>query len=664
MHSRIRSLVALGIFALPVCGALAQPQGRIAEPVATIEARRLMQERFETQRRDIVSRLPFRADDFPRLCLAPPQTNESEIDVHRSLFVHDRPTLEARDFSLTRTLGHIAAQVEPTVPLTSASGIFRQLWDTQNPAPGIVPASPHCTDAGGTVNGFTNQCRQAGEGQEAVGSAVQVLERMKEYRVVALVNRLDLAHEGWRNCGEHRIIYGKPEEGINRNLIIFEAVLPNPKPGCRDGCLPVAKFWKDLSDDEDHQSRAAKLEKFFYEGLPGFRPVVHVDHYSAKGASTGYGSAGSGQIRTNQFRQQPWVLKEFKTLVDCGSTPCKFNLVPIMVKVNPFGELWNEDKAHTAGPLQSRAAAFQADVLLNIDKLANAKLTGIGYSVALDHDAAQSFSQTSATSVDNYREQFNAATGPVNTFRNNLATAAATHGLTADQIVNRALTQSCAGCHKPSGGLNTFNLTSAHSIGPVLLPNGTSDNKWPDALSFVHVETRITPRPELDGVDGHELSPALNNVFLPDRKQFLLTQLNASQCACRTRFPFLTRAHAERARRAQEGIDARFADRIRNMVEELQSSRVASASMSDRTAAQQRIAEVQQERETALQAELKRQGIALPTTGLSVQPLKLNASRQAAGNVTRERELRQLEVLRIVKEEPPRRTVTGSFAPH
>lgn len=211
--------------------------------------------------------------------------------------------------------------------------IFRQLWDTQNAAPGVVASSPHCTDNGSTINGYPIACPRA-EGLEAQGTNAILEQRMRQYAVLALVNRLDLAHQGWRNCGEHRIIYGKRGTGRAKNLIIFEAVLPNPKPGCREGCLPVAQFWKSLSAINNGLTRAQMLEKFYYNGLPGFRPVVHVDHYSATGVSGGYGSSGSGQIRTNQFLQRPWTLKEFKTVIDCGGGPCAFNLVPIMVKVN------------------------------------------------------------------------------------------------------------------------------------------------------------------------------------------------------------------------------------------------------------------------------------------------------------------------------------------
>ncbi|MEO8631095.1 MAG: hypothetical protein ABI612_23800, partial [Betaproteobacteria bacterium] len=394
-------------------------------------------EKDELRRIGIVNRLPFFPIPRPFPCPVPPPTTDADIDPHRSLFVHDRATLDGADFTLGRTLGQIASQVVPVVPGTTPVSIFKQLWDTQNAAPGTTSGA-HCTDNAGTVNGFPIQCPRA-EGQQSAGTPTQVQIALDSYKVLALVNRLDLAHEGWRNCGEYRIIYGKPEPGFQRNLIIFEAVLPNPRPGCREGCVRVAQFWKSLSAIADPSARAAKLEQFFYSGLPGFRPVVHVDHYSSKGVTGAYGASGSGQIRTNQFLGFPWVLKEFKTVIDCGTTPCNFSITPIMVKVNPFGELWNEDVANAAGPRQLLAQNFQASVIANVSTLADAALMKIGYSVALDHDAGESVSLPPAL-IDQYLQQFNAATGATNTFRTAIAAGAGAHGLTADQIVNRALT--------------------------------------------------------------------------------------------------------------------------------------------------------------------------------------------------------------------------------
>jgi hypothetical protein len=83
-----------------------------------------------------------------RFCFLPVPTSDSEVDPHRSLFVHDRATLDASgvDFTLHRTLLQIATQVSAVIPGTTAAGIFRRLWDTQNPAPGVVASGAHCDD--------------------------------------------------------------------------------------------------------------------------------------------------------------------------------------------------------------------------------------------------------------------------------------------------------------------------------------------------------------------------------------------------------------------------------------------------------------------------------------------------------------------------------------
>lgn len=73
------------------------------------------------------------------------------------------------------------------------------------------------------------------------------------------------------------------------------------------------------------------------------------------------------------------------------------------------------------------------------------------------------------------------------------------------------------------------------------------------------------------------------------------------------------------------------------------------------------------ERDKALSAELRRNGITLPDDellNLKPESMKLKAGGIAKGNAAREAGLRTEEVNRILREEPPRRTVTGSFRVH
>src|SRR5687767_5991274 len=134
----------------------------------------------EAFRKARISSLGFE-DDASGLCVAPLATNPAEIDVARSLWIHDRATLDWNDpappagvpanFSLKSTLGQLASQVPTPAPGVSATGLFAELWDTQN-ADG-VGAGAHCTDNGGLLNGFEVKCREK-EGLQAANAATEI----------------------------------------------------------------------------------------------------------------------------------------------------------------------------------------------------------------------------------------------------------------------------------------------------------------------------------------------------------------------------------------------------------------------------------------------------------------------------------------------------------
>jgi hypothetical protein len=689
------ALVALTLGGLSVCLflslALAAPARPEPTPSVPIRANLPLAQRQELQRLDILEHLDFFGGRSPFQCVAPAPTAASDIDVNRSLFVHDLATLDptgANLFSLKRTLGQIAKQVNDATGTSTATAlsIFRQFWDTQNAAPGLVPTptSPHCDDNGGLVNGFPSTCRTH-EGQEAADVTEAT---MNEYLPIALVNRLDLAHEGWRNCGEYRIVYGKMHPPTERNFMIFEAVLPNPKPGCREACMDVARYWRDLSTIDSAATRAKKLSDFYYRtdpstgnpitvaGLESFRPVVHVDHYSSKGVTSAYGSSGSGQIRTNEFlsvnpKAIPWLLAEYKTVIDCGAHPCRFDMVPTMVKVNPHGTLWNEDVANGASA-DPRAQAFQTGLLdpATISKLSAGALMDIGYPVDLAHDAAHSISihlTTSTPFIDNYRDQFHAATGAAALFRNDLAAAAMGQSLTVDQLINRAITQSCAGCHKPG----SFGLTAPNAIGPALTPTGTLVTSWPADAGFFHVDPTVGSPAELavpavfGSGAGHELSPALKDVFLPARKAFMLGQLNATACACRNRFRGLPDARARLGLKLQDEAAKAFQERADALREESLALRAKPhPTVAARRELDSKERALTADRDKVLIEKLTKAHLPVPSLTLKAEVLKLDAKTVPRTSPETERNARQKAVLEIVRQEPPRRTVTGSFAVH
>lgn len=608
-------------------------------------------------------------------CVAPMPISEPSIDPHRSLFVHDAATLGAANFSLQRTLQKLSDDVVASVPAVTPQAIFRQLWDTQNDAASAVtPGNPHCSDNNGKIGAYPhNKCPRA-EGDEAIGTDAQITTRMAGYQPVALVNRLDLAGAGWKNCGEHRIVYGKSGGGISKNLIIFEAVLPNPKPGCRSGCRDVVEFWVDLSSDPNPASRAAKLETFFYTGLPGFSPVVHTNHYSS-GVGTIYGASGSGQIRTNQFLsnaasgQGPWTLKEFKTLLSCSGGSCDYDLMPIGVKTNPYGVLWNKDVANGSAPsptpanpfdtpiagLAALAAAFQNEVMAQVtpDRLANPDINSISYEVKADKNSAESQSQ--GPTIDQYRSQFNAAADA--SFRTSLNTAGSGFGLTGDQVVNRALANSCAGCHLPIG----FQLTAPNSIGP--------GQSWPPALPFVHVdiESRIfgaadgfDPAQFAGNVNAFNISPALLGTFLPARRTVLATNANEEVCDCVRKPGPLVPARLDRFRE----IMAKSSTEVRGLLDGVQKSTLAKSGVSaeDQARFMAQSKAVLARAEAARNDELKRLGVAfaepqsLRATSVVLAREKLSGPALSAA--------KSAAVQKIVAAEPPRMSITGSFRSH
>jgi hypothetical protein len=518
------------------------------------------------------------------------------------------------------------------------------------------------------VNDFPVSCRPA-EGAQAATAASAI----DHYWPIGLVNRMDLAGQGWRNCGEFRIVYGRNDVpatgGTTRAFIIFEAVLPNPRPGCRSACEPVEELWASLSDPTLNPSqRASALGNFYYQGLSGFEPVVQIDHYTAQGVSSTYGSSGSGQIRTNQFMESPWVTKEFRLALDCAAGSCALSIVPTMVKVNPFGQLWRETSIIPAGIVHDRAVDFQGDLLANVASLSlkqgaacpagGGDINRISYPVDVLNDAAESeIVGMDGGGANDYLFELQRTTG--GPFRSQLAASPDLCGLTFRQIVGRAQAQSCAGCH--SAG-EIFDTTG--NIGTVTLPNGTTTTSWPRALGFVH--TRETPNSS--GI--HDLSPALTEVFLPERKRFMVSDvLSQNVCTCDQVFPHLPERLREKTVRLQDEVTKAFAPRIARQGEILKSlyTKPPSALRTrELTKVRAEIAARDREREQALFKAAKAQNVTLPPLNRTLTPqlLQLGIDGIVAGDPGRVGALRQAAFIEILRREPSRRTVTGSFHVH
>ncbi|MET0790264.1 MAG: hypothetical protein ABW061_01970 [Polyangiaceae bacterium] len=426
------------------------------------------------------------------------------VDIRRSLVVTEVSMLEG--FSLQRVLGQLAAQ--SGVPGLTPKRLFQQWWDIFNPKPGLG-LGPHCDDQvdatlGPVLNGFPFTCRPApSEGAQASCDPFAAASACA-YIPIGLFNRFDLAPENGAYCGEYRIVYAK-ESGVllsdDRNLVIFEAAMPNPLPLLGlEGCRPVAQFWANLTNVNDPQTRASLLEGFYFNGLlgvPSFPPVVHVANY-------GDNAAGRGQVRSNQFSNfsnpKMWSLREFKLKRNCGLLGCSsMRLNPVTVKNNPYGPLFDPALVH------AKASAFQAFFPGQLGNLSGTTLPTINFDVPDSYDTAQS----QASGLENsYVTHFGTLPGAL---RSALTTALVSAGsaLTPDQVVARAQAVSCAGCHR---------LSNNADLGAGIT--------WPPSLGFTHVTERETEI--VDGETRYVLSDALVDQFLPHRKEVLDAYLNHS----------------------------------------------------------------------------------------------------------------------------------------
>jgi len=430
-----------------------------------------------------------------------------ELDVRRSLVVTEQPIL-AR-FSFERVMNQLASQAR--IRGLSATSLFQQWWDTQNPTALATTSGPHCdstvdANLGPVINGFPYSCRPApAEGAQATCNPFT--DAACAYIPVGLFNRFDLAPADGSSCGEYRIVFSKTTGITNsrdRNLLIFEASMPNPEPkrGLQ-GCRSIVDFWADLSRVSNIDERGRKLEQFYFRGLGyGAPPVVDIRNY-------GDNALGLGQIRTNQFVQdgleaRAWSLREFKLQKrcttrrrnGCNESDCALNFVPVTNKTNPYGPLFSETSTH------SKQAAFKDSFVDQVESLSANQLTAISMNVPDTFNSAQS--QASGSTETNYLANFEDGGSFAERIEDRLAYAGSE--LEPVDIVARAQTQTCAGCHRISNGAD--------------LGGGLT---WPSSLGFTHV-TETEPE-TVDGVVRFRISEALTTTFLPHRKNVMSAYL-------------------------------------------------------------------------------------------------------------------------------------------
>ncbi len=425
------------------------------------------------------------------------------VDLRRSLAITDQPILA--NFTLKRVLDQVIAT--SGVAGLTATTLFQQWWDTQNPGPGLGLGA-HCddaTDGSGNplLNGYPYTCRPApAEGGHATCDPFAPASTCS-YLPVGLFMRFDLAPEDGRHCGEYRVVFAKdsgrvPAGAQDRNLLIFEAAMRNPhlNQGLR-GCQKYVRAWAELSTEANIQNRRAKLEDFYFAGYQEFDPVI--TH-----ANFGENPLGAGQVRTNQFVQpdapRVWSLREFKLAKPCDPT-CSLEFVPVSNKVNPYGPLFDGNST------DPNAGAFQSEFLSQVPRLATLDLNGIGMNVSDAFNSGQS-QAAGAVLETNYPYHFgNGANAFGAAIQSSLTSLGSS--LTPGDIVARAQVTSCAGCHRFSNNA---------SLGGTL--------SWPPSLGFTHVSERDVDLETVGGVTRFRISDALVNLLLPHRKQLVEDFLN------------------------------------------------------------------------------------------------------------------------------------------
>jgi hypothetical protein len=310
--------------------------------------------------------------------------------------------------------------------------VYRQIFDSYATADqGQVPDAVHCgdetTDGVNTLNGFRIDCNR----REALH-----VNDMQNFFATAFVNRMDLAPANGAHCGQQRMIFANPSGG--RTFMILEAQIPNPAPELGiDGCKPLAQFWLNQNSISDPSVRGSRLAQAFLSGgVPELDEAGFGPFYTAENLTV-----GSGQIRTNQFDDFPWTLREFKLVLD-GE---QLRAVPFPVAESPNGALWDENSGLAQGPACRESFLTALDGLVTDDRSL--------MSFVVDQACKNSESRNDAFTEDyashmsrGFRDQIQQKLDSIGSF------------LLPEDVANRArFAGSCIGCHNESSGANLGN---------------------------------------------------------------------------------------------------------------------------------------------------------------------------------------------------------------
>lgn len=409
----------------------------------------------------------------------PPTCQVSGTTVGGSLVITD-PVVLAR-FGFARTMDRIAATAQVGTADTALA-----LWQGWMRTFGASPAPGDCDDV--DVHGYGLTCPRVAEAKLATIDPFPNAAAVR-FEPVALVNRFDLTTGV--DCGLYRIIYAMHSTSSaigGRGFIAFDGSLPSSTPARGwDACTPVWRMWQSLSTDPDPAHRADVLERFFYLGtaVPGFGAVVRAANYGlANGANAEH---RAGAITTNFFVDQvEWNLRQYQLRRTCGATPgscrVRFELTPL--PSTPDDSLFAGTMPMTAAARKALARAVRATQQFQLEAIilpateAWNQLESVASSVRYDLVASPYLRRYLGRDLNHNGTSF-----------------------TLDEVLRRATTQTCSGCHQVSGGVD--------------LGGGMT---WPASLGAVHID------------EQGQLSPLLTDHLLPVRRDRLEAFINQT-CA-------------------------------------------------------------------------------------------------------------------------------------
>jgi hypothetical protein len=235
------------------------------------------------------------------------------------------------------------------------------------------------------------------------------------------------------------------------------------------------------------------LERFYFDGIPGFRPAIHPDHFSITGGGVRTSEQTSitlGGVRMYQFR----------TTKQCDGDNCTFRMTPDVLENLPFSPLFD------ATANLPKGKAFRDAFVSQVQNLAIRDVNLYFMQIPRDFLQVESNALDSeATFAFDVPFSRGRAIPEGVEFRNRIQAELTRIGstLTPEQIILRAETQDCVGCHF---------LGAPVGEGVV----------FPRSIDAIQQVTEDQPETGEFGPNSRfRISSAMTDVFIPHRMKIL-----------------------------------------------------------------------------------------------------------------------------------------------